>query len=232
MNFDGVKSRIVHIQKECLVLNKLSGESVQGGKNDIAEVLGNDFDGNFFPTHRLDVPVSGLTLFARTETSLAFLNSVFAERLIEKKYWAIIEKSPTALAIPHEGDLIHWIKTDKRHNKSTAYSEKIAGAKESHLFYRIIGIGSNYIFIEIELFSGRHHQIRAQFASLGLHIKGDLKYGARRSEKSGGIRLHAYYLSFPNPANTLENPAENIRVSALPPFQDRLWLDFAEIAKP
>jgi len=220
-----IESRIVYIQNECIVINKYSGEAIQGTKNDLAKILTEQIGGDFFPTHRLDIPVSGLSLFARTPKALAFLNSAFAERRIEKKYWAIVEKTSISMDIPETGNVIHWIKTDKKQNKSIAYTENIPNSKKAHLYYCVKGLGDNYIFMEISLISGRHHQIRAQLASLGLHIKGDLKYGAKRSEKNGGIRLHSYSLLFPNPIR--QN--ENIYASALPPFYDNLWETFGNV---
>lgn len=226
------EARILYVDENCLGINKVSGEATQGaeaGMRDLSLILGSQIGESptapgFLPTavHRLDVPVSGVTLFARTPTALAFLNAGFAQGRIEKRYWAIVEKPPSVLEFPETGELVHWIKTDVKRNKSMVYDEKIPAAKKGMLRYRIIGYGDHYIFLEIELLTGRHHQIRAQFAHLGLPIKGDLKYGARRSEKGGGIRLHSYSLTFPNPAGN----GETISVTALPPIRDRLWEAF------
>jgi 23S rRNA pseudouridine1911/1915/1917 synthase len=194
--------------------------------------------GNFPPraVHRLDVPVSGCILFARTAAALAFLNNAFAQGLAEKRYWAVLEmpapgtsaglhggkgSSPKA-SLPEQGELIHYIAWNPRTNKSAAYEAEGPGRKKAVLRYRVTGRGEHYLFMEIKLLTGRHHQIRAQLAALGLHIKGDLKYGARRSERGGGIRLHARSLAFPNPAAA----DVSIKVTASPPLPDRLWEDF------
>jgi len=176
--------------------------------------------------HRIDVPVTGCALFALTKPALVFLYNAFSGKMpIEKHYWAIVEKPerlPDTKLPPESGELVHWIETKPGKNKSFAHNEEGAGRKRAALRYRIIGEGKNYLFLETELLSGRHHQIRAQLAAVGLHIKGDVKYGARRSEKEGGIRLHARYLAFPNPLNK----NERICVTADPPVMDNLWGEF------
>jgi 23S rRNA pseudouridine1911/1915/1917 synthase len=189
--------------------------------------------------HRLDVPVSGCLLLAPSPDSgnlsagkgLAFLSAAFARppgkgALVEKRYWAVVETPRAALPFDEAGEwteLDHWIVSDGKRNKSIAYTEKKPGAKRALLRCRLAGRGDNYLFLEIDLLTGRHHQIRAQLATEGLHIKGDLKYGARRSERGGGIRLHAAALAFPDP----ENPQEQVRVSAPPPVHDALWEAFS-----
>jgi len=175
--------------------------------------------------NRLDVPVTGCALFALTKDSLSFLNAAFAGDTslpcpVEKTYWAVIEK-PSRLLL-ESGEFVHWIETVSGKNKSFAHKKDGPGRKKAALRYRVTGEGRNYLFVEIHLLSGRHHQIRAQFAAEGLHIKGDLKYGAKRSEKNGGIRLHARSLSFPDPLNR----SEIIRVTAEPPVMDNLWKEF------
>jgi 23S rRNA pseudouridine1911/1915/1917 synthase len=217
-----------------MVINKLPGDSSENIP------LKNEGDKFPAPVHRLDVPVSGCLLLARTPEAAAFLGSAFARRdsRVEKKYWAIIEKpfknGKTEIALPEKGELVHWLGVNSKTNKAfalppemmggTSPKERHKGLKKAVMRYKIAGQGENYLFLEIDLVTGRHHQIRAQLAALGLHIKGDLKYGARRSEKSGGIRLHAYSLAFPNPLN----PGEVIRVKARPPVMDSLWAAFAE----
>jgi 23S rRNA pseudouridine1911/1915/1917 synthase len=186
--------------------------------------------------HRLEVPVSGCVLFARTPDALAAASALFAgtsseappggeEGGVEKQYWAIIEAPRDGGSGPlaDSGELAHWILRDGRHNKSFAYDESGPDRKRGLLRYRIAGRGEHYLFLEIVLLTGRQHQIRAQLAALGLHIKGDLKYGARRSEKNGGIRLHARSL-------VLQAGGESIRLIAPPPIRDRLWEDFERCA--
>jgi 23S rRNA pseudouridine1911/1915/1917 synthase len=194
--------------------------------------------------HRLDVPVSGCLLLAPSPVpenapggkSLAFFSAAFARlpgegASVEKRYWAVVEEPRSGSPLNQEGEwteLGHWIVTDTKRNKSIAYAEKKPGAKRALLRYRLAGRGNNYLFLEIDLLTGRHHQIRAQLAKEGIHIKGDLKYGARRSEKRGGIRLHAAALAFPDP----ENPMETLRVSTLPPLSDALWEAFKASVSP
>jgi len=180
--------------------------------------------------------VSGCLLLARTPEAAAFLGAAFARRdsCVEKRYWAIVEKPEIKNALPEKGELVHWLGVNSKTNKAftlppdaineTSTAKEQKAFKKATLRYRIAGQGDHYLFLEIDLVTGRHHQIRAQLAALGLHIKGDLKYGARRSEKSGGIRLHAYSLAFPNPLNS----SEIIRVKAQPPVMDSLWTAFFE----
>jgi 23S rRNA pseudouridine1911/1915/1917 synthase len=163
-------------------------------------------------------------LFAKTPKALTFLGKAFALREGVKKYWAVIEEP--AGPLPREAELIHWLSFDPGINKSRAFTAPAQGRKKAVLRYKLIGRGDRYLFMEIDLISGRHHQIRAQLAALDLHIKGDLKYGSRRSEKAGGIRLHAFYLSFPCPAE----PERCISVTAPPPRPDVLWNALAEAA--
>jgi 23S rRNA pseudouridine1911/1915/1917 synthase len=222
------ESRIIYTNDECIVVNKISGEAAEGavkGMIDLPQILGEQFGGTFTAVHRLDVPVSGCTLFARSPASLSFLNAAFAGGRVQKYYWAIIEMPSPALDLAETGELVHWLETDQRRNKSAAFTEEAPGRKKAILRYRICGRGTNYLFMEIELVSGRRHQIRAQLAAQGLHIKGDLKYGARRSEKAGGIRLHARSLRFPAPPGS-PGIEEYILVKAVPPLRDRLWEDF------
>jgi 23S rRNA pseudouridine1911/1915/1917 synthase len=229
-------SRILYLDDECVVINKVPGEAAEGvlpgmsGTVDLSAVLARRLSlaGNFPPraVHRLDVPVSGCLLFARTPGALAFLSDTFARCLAEKRYWAVLEMP--GKAIPEQGELIHWIAGNPRTNKSAAYGEEGPGRRKAVLHYRVIGRGERYLFMEIKLLTGRHHQIRAQLAALGLHIKGDLKYGAKRSERGGGIRLHARSLVFPNPAGD----DVSIHVTAIPPLLDRLWEDFSAAYGP
>jgi len=246
MNSDSpfpVKSRILYQSAACIVVNKLIGEAVEGatgGMTDLPKELriainSEQITGNseqfamrvevIEAVHRLDVPVTGCALFALTKDALSFLNAAFAGDTslpspVEKTYWAVIEKPSRPL--PESGEFVHYIETVSGKNKSYAHKKDGPGRKKATLRYRVTGEGRNYLFVEVQLLSGRHHQIRAQFAAEGLHIKGDLKYGAKRSEKGGGIRLHARSLSFPDPLNM----SEIIRVTADPPVLDNLWKEF------
>jgi 23S rRNA pseudouridine1911/1915/1917 synthase len=237
---DPASAEIVYASGQCVVVNKRIGEATEGagrGMIDLPALLGRQFarkgePGGFIAVNRLDVPVSGCALFARDGAALAFLNAAFAARRTQKHYWAIVETPGTDLR--EQGELVHWIETDRRRNKSAAFAEAAPGRQKAVLRYRIAGAGARYLFLEIELVTGRRHQIRAQLAALGLHIKGDLKYGAKRSEKTGGIRLHAYSLRFPAPppGNASPGTGEQILVRALPPLRDRLWEDFEQCVVP
>jgi 23S rRNA pseudouridine1911/1915/1917 synthase len=242
MNSD-ITSRILYCDSDCVVVNKIAGEAVEGaGKNmtDLPRLLASVLDTEADQTaalpsasplempiavHRLDVPVSGCVLFARNEAALRFLNDTFKSTNVSKIYWAIIEQPHDNTLIPDTPvELVHWIQFDSRKNKSIAYDQQKPGLKKAVLHYRLLGRGEKYVFLEIELITGRHHQIRAQFEQIGLHVKGDLKYGARRSEPNGGIRLHARSLSFSHPAD--KYPAakdKRITVQADPPICDNLW---------
>jgi 23S rRNA pseudouridine1911/1915/1917 synthase len=215
----------------CHVINKLPGESSESPEIESLFPSREETREKVFSVHRLDVPVSGCLLLARNAEAAAFLGGAFSryDGGVEKHYWAIVErpKENSIVEVKPEAELVHWLGENKKANKSFAYPDRKAGLKKAVLRYRLIGEGKHYLFLEIELITGRHHQIRAQLAAVGLHIKGDLKYGARRSEKAGGIRLHAYSLSFPNPVN----PNETIRVKAPPPVMDPLWSAFTEMAE-
>jgi 23S rRNA pseudouridine1911/1915/1917 synthase len=227
----------------CLVINKLSGESSESPEIKSGEpgaegefFQSENFQRKISPVHRLDMPVTGCLLLAKTKEAAAFLSKAFASPAncgeparVEKRYWAIIEKPQIPGALAEKAELIHWLRENKKVNKSFAFSADEAkiknekNLKKAVLRYRLIGEGEHYLFLEIELITGRRHQIRAQLAALGLYIKGDLKYGARRSEKNGGIRLHAYSLAFPNPLDE----RETIKVEAQPPEMDSLWSAYA-----
>ena len=229
-----IEGRLLFQNEACLVINKLPGESSEFPR---IETAGGE---KIFPVNRLDMPVSGCLLLARNPEAAAFLGKAFANstasehpRLVEKIYWAIIEKSPAADALAPCGELVHRLGVNKKTNKSFVIAPDTTGSlpslderqkelKKAVLRYRVIGQGERYLFLEIDLVTGRHHQIRAQLNALGLHIKGDLKYGARRSEMGGGIRLHARSLAFPNPMNF----GETIRANALPPMMDSLWMTY------
>jgi len=237
-------NRVVFENDVCVVINKLPGESAELPEAAAAAAsdgtdcaLKSGREGELFPVHRLDTPVSGCLLLAKTPDAAAFLGAAFArnDETVKKRYWAIVEM-PSEKTFPPKGELVHWICENRKANKSFAVSEACQTGKEDTperkgrtrfkkavLRYSLAGKGEHYLFLEIDLVTGRHHQIRAQLAALGLHVKGDLKYGARRSDKAG-IRLHAYSLAFPNPLN----PGEIIETKAMPPVMDSLWEAFAE----
>lgn len=179
--------------------------------------------------HRIDRPVGGAVLLARTSKALVRLNEQLKQRQFRKIYWAIVEHRPSG---PSAGELRHYIVRNGKTNKSTAYETAAAvpdrfrsEAKEAVLDYRLLASGDRYHLLEIELLTGRHHQIRCQLSKIGCPIKGDLKYGASRSNRDGGISLWARRLSFEHPVSH-----ETITVEAPTPKEDKLWAFFEATA--
>ena len=167
--------------------------------------------------HRIDRPVSGAVIFAKTSKALVRLNEMIREGRIRKVYWALTENRPAEEC----GELRHYIQRDGRTNRSKALDAPRAEAKEARLRYRIIGAGTRYTLVEVELLTGRHHQIRAQLSKIGCPIRGDLKYGARRSLPGGGISLHSRRVEFEHPVRR-----EPVAVTAPVPAGDNLWACF------
>lgn len=215
---------VVYEDNHLIIVNKRSGEIVQGdktGDRPLAETV-KDYikvkyhkPGNVFlgVVHRLDRPVSGLVLFARTSKALTRLNDMFRTGEVHKTYWAIVKNTP---AQP-EGTLENWIVRNEKQNKSYAHDHEVPGAKRALLSYRIIGKTDRYTLLEIQLMTGRHHQIRCQLAHMGCPIRGDLKYGAPRSNPDGGISLMAKQIDFIHPVTK-----ERITIKAPTP-SDALW---------
>ena len=161
--------------------------------------------------HRLDRPTTGVVLFAKTSKALSRLNAMFADKAqVQKTYWALVDAMPPAT----EGTLTHWLVRNEKQNKSVAYNKEVQQSKKAVLHYKLLKSFEHYHLLEIDLITGRHHQIRAQLAAIGLHIKGDLKYGAKRSNPDGGICLHAYKLTFEHPVKK-----EVISIEAAPNWQ-------------
>ena len=168
-------------------------------------------------THRLDRPVSGGVLFAKTSKALSRLNDMFRVGEVKKTYWAIVKQCPPA----EEGELVHWLVRNEKQNKSYAYDTERPNAKKAILHYRVIGRSDRYYLLEIDLKTGRHHQIRCQLAKMGCPIKGDLKYGFARSNPDGGISLHAR-------SAALIHPVSKIPLKIVAPVpQDNLWKTLA-----
>ncbi len=193
-----------------LIVNKRSGDIVQGDKTGDIPLTANlksylkekyNKPGEVFLglVHRLDRPVSGAVIFARTSKSLTRLTTMVKEHEITKTYWAIVDKLPE----PTEGKLINYLKKNETQNKSYTVNEGANGSKRAELNYKLLASGKTYHLLEIVLITGRHHQIRAQLAAIGCPIKGDLKYGAKRSNPDGSISLHARYLEFSHPISKL-----------------------------
>ena len=167
--------------------------------------------------HRIDRPVSGAVVFAKPSKALARLNEMIRSGEIHKPYWAVVEPPPN----PEEGTLTHYIVRDGKTNRSRAYDKPKADGKKAVLNYRMIGGSTRYSLVEVELLTGRHHQIRAQLSKIGCPIKGDLKYGAKRSNPDGGISLHSRKVEFLHPVRK-----EPISVTAPVPKGDNLWAFF------
>ena len=167
--------------------------------------------------HRLDRPVSGLVVFAKTSKALSRLNDMFRTGDVHKTYWAITKRSEIA----PEGTLTDWLTRNERQNKSYAHPKEVPGAKRAVLKYKVRSVSDNYMLLEVTLLTGRHHQIRCQLAHMGCPIKGDLKYGAPRSNPDGSISLHSRRVEFVHPVSK-----EPICVEAEVPA-DRLWQEIA-----
>ncbi|MFI3320083.1 MAG: RNA pseudouridine synthase [Rikenellaceae bacterium] len=170
--------------------------------------------------HRIDRPVSGVVLFAKTSKALARMNEKIRGGEITKRYWAIVESCPDI----ERAELKHYILRDPKQNRSRAYDlPKGRDSKEARLRYEVRGASKNYSLLEVELLTGRHHQIRAQLSKIGSPIKGDLKYGAKRSNPDGGISLHSRSMSFEHPTSK-----ERVTITAPTPKDDNLWAYFEE----
>lgn len=218
---------IVYEDAYLIAINKGISESVQRDKTgDISlsdKVLsylnkkGTHFCGVI---HRIDKPVSGIVCFAKQKSSLVNLNQQIQEKKIKKTYWAVATPAP----VSPEGKLVHFLKKNPKLNKSFVVSESTPGAKLAILEYRQIGASERYVFLEIVLHTGRHHQIRSQLSSIGYHIKGDIKYGFPRTNRLGGILLHAYQIECVHP-----HTGESLIVTA-EPGPDPLWDLFKDAA--
>ena len=219
---------VIYEDNHIIAVNKTSSEIVQGDKTGdsplsdavkayIKEKCNKPGEVFLGVTHRLDRPTSGVILFARTSKALTRLNEMFKEKnSIKKIYWAVVDKKQAA----ESATLHHWIVRNEQQNKSFAYEKEVPNSKEASLSYKVIGNSDNYFLLEIELHTGRHHQIRAQLGAIGCKIKGDLKYGAPRSNPGGGIHLHARKIEFIHPVSK-----EKITITASVP-DDQLWKFF------
>ena len=219
--------RVIYEDNHLIAVSKTCHEIVQGDKTGdeplseqvklyLKEKYGKP--GNVFcgVTHRLDRPVSGLVLLAKTSKALSRMNELFRTGEVHKVYWAIVKARPPE----EEGELIHYIARNERLNKSTAHEKEVPNSKKAILRYRILSHSDNYYLLEIILLTGRHHQIRCQLAKIGCPIKGDLKYGFPRSNPDGGISLHSRKASFMHPISK-----EEITITAPVP-ESNLWKSF------
>ncbi len=172
--------------------------------------------------HRIDRPVSGIVLFARTSKAATRLSKMFLDKEIKKTYWAIVKNLPAE----DQGTLKHYMIKNQEKNRSKAFDTNRKNAKEAILNYKLISSSANYHLLEIDLETGRHHQIRCQLAKIGCPIRGDLKYGAARSLKGGGINLHAKKIEFIHPVKK-----EPIVIDCRPPKEEGLWNEFDNVMK-
>ena len=217
---------VLYEDNHIIAVNKRVGDIVQGdktGDNPLSEIVKSFLKkkykkpNNIFlgVVHRIDRPTSGVVIFAKTSKSLKRLNNMIKNSEIEKIYWAITKNKPDK----RNDTLVHWLKKNPKNNKSTHFKKETENSKKSVLHYKIINELKNYYLLEVILETGRHHQIRTQLSAIGCPIKGDLKYGYERSNKDGGICLHAKKISFLHPVTK-----KQILISA-PIFEHDIWKD-------
>ena len=216
---------VLYEDNHIIAVNKTNSEIVQGdktGDEPLSETLKKylkekyNKPGEVFlgVTHRLDRPVSGAVIFAKTSKALTRLNEMFRNQEVKKTYWAIVKDRPAET----EGRLEHYLVRNEKQNKSVAHTKMVPNAKKASLSYKLISHSDNYFLLEVQLETGRHHQIRCQLAKMGCPIKGDLKYGFPRSNPNGGISLHARYVEFVHPVSK-----QLIQITAPCPADDKLW---------
>lgn len=223
---------VVYEDNHIIIVNKASGEIVQGDKTGdiplsetVKQYIKEKYQkpGNVFlgVVHRLDRPVSGLVVFAKTSKALSRLNDMFRTGDVHKTYWAIVKRGDIA----SEATLTDWLTRNERQNKSYAHPREVPGSKKAVLSYKVRSVSDNYMLLEVHLMTGRHHQIRCQLANMGCPIKGDLKYGSPRSNSDGSISLMSRRVEFVHPVSK-----ETI-VAEAPVPNDRLWQALAENAR-
>ena len=223
---------VVYEDNHIIIVNKASGEIVQGDKTGdiplsetVKQYIKEKYQkpGNVFlgVVHRLDRPVSGLVVFAKTSKALSRLNDMFRTGDVHKTYWAIVKRGDIA----PEATLTDWLTRNERQNKSYAHPREVPGSKKAVLSYKVLSVSDNYMLLEVHLMTGRHHQIRCQLANMGCPIKGDLKYGSPRSNPDGSISLMSRRVEFVHPVSK-----ETI-VAEAPVPNDRLWQALAENAR-
>lgn len=230
-NFRSIDNRILYEDNHLFVINKNSGELVQGDKTGDVPLIENikqfikvrdKKPGNVYLglIHRLDRPTSGVLIFAKTSKALSRMNEMFKTRDVEKLYWAIVEGK-----VEQKFErLEHYLRKNQKKNLVTVFTQPTKDAKKAILEYKVLGELDNYTLLEVDLYTGRSHQIRSQLSFIGNPIKGDLKYGSKRSNRDGSISLHARKISFIHPVSK-----ENIEIIAQPP-KDKIWLDCLKFA--
>jgi 23S rRNA pseudouridine1911/1915/1917 synthase len=222
-----IEMEILYEDNHIIIVNKSPREIVQGDKTGdkplvdmVKDYLKEKYHkpGNVFcgVVHRLDRPTSGIVVFAKTSKALARLNEMFKKGEVDKTYWAIVKDLPPQ----DEGTLVHFLIKNQKNNKSVAYDTEKPRSKKAVLHYKLVGRSQRYYLLEVKLETGRHHQIRCQLAKIGLPIRGDLKYGAQRSNPDGSISLHARNISFVHPVSK-----KMIDITAPVP-DDPLWKAF------
>ncbi|TLF44986.1 RluA family pseudouridine synthase [Maribacter aurantiacus] len=216
--------QVLYEDNHLIIVNKRPGDIVQGDKTGdrplsevVKEYLKEKYNkpGNVYlgVVHRLDRPTSGLVVFAKTSKALPRLNKLFSDKKAKKTYWAVVKDAP----IKSADTLIHWLKRNPKQNKSYAHEKEVPDGKKAVLDYRMLKALNTYFLLEIDLKTGRHHQIRAQLSAIGCPIKGDLKYGFPRSNKDASIHLHARKLEF-------LHPVKNEPLTILAPLpKDSIW---------
>ena len=224
----------IYEDNHIIIVSKQTGEIVQGdktGDTPLSETV-KDYikvkyqkPGNVFlgVVHRLDRPVSGLVMFARTSKALARLNEMFRVGDVHKTYWAIVPHINEPVTEGEGTLLTHWIVRNEKQNKSYAYDHEVKDSKKAQLRYKILAHSDRYTLVEVQLYTGRHHQIRCQLSKIGSPIKGDLKYGSPRSNKDGSICLLSRHMEFVHPVSK-----ETIKVTAPLP-DDALWQAFKNV---
>lgn len=216
--------QVLHEDNHIIIVNKRAGDIVQGDKTGdkplsdvVKEYIAEKYNkpGNVYlgVVHRLDRPTTGLVIFSKTSKALPRLNKLFVDKEAKKTYWAIVKNKPEK----SEDTLIHWLKKNPSNNKSVAHIKEVPNSKKAILHYKVLKKLDHYYLLEVNLETGRHHQIRSQLASIGCPIKGDLKYGFDRSNVDGSILLHARHISFIHPVNN-----EVVNITAPLP-EDLIW---------
>ena len=216
--------QVLHEDNHLIIVNKRAGDIVQGdktGDKPLSEVVKSylkekyNKPGNVYlgVVHRLDRPTSGIVVFSKTSKALPRLNKLFQNKEAKKTYWAVVKNAPPS----ESGELVHYMKRNSKQNKSYAHKNEVPDSKKAILDYQILEKLNNYYLLEVDLHTGRHHQIRSQLSSIGCPIKGDLKYGFDRSNKDASIHLHSRELKFTHPVSK-----EEIHIIAPPPH-DPIW---------
>ena len=216
---------VLYEDNHIIAVNKKPSDIIQGDKTGdrplsefVKDYIKKEYNkpGDVFlgVVHRLDRPVSGVVLFARTSKSLSRLNELFRSKQVKKTYWAVVKKKPN----PTKDILVHYLKKNQQRNKSTAFNKEEDGALKSELSYQLIKSLDNYHLLEVLPKTGRHHQIRVQLSKIGSPIKGDIKYRSDRTNKDASIHLHARKIEFVHPVKK-----EPISITAPPPEKDSIW---------